>query len=119
MPRRATRRRNGRDSELSVPLDRPSVSGRDVIPETAAGVRPAETPPELGAASRLLVLAIAAVLRLGLWRSRALGTAFLRRTPEAGAMAWRALQQGAARGTTLFTFVAAAVGRRRVMSQRQ
>jgi penicillin-binding protein 1A len=99
-------------------MDRPSISGREVTPETAATARPVETAPELGAALRLLVLAIAAVLRRGLWCSRTLDTAFLRCAPEAGARAWLALQQGAARGTTLSAFVAVAPGRRRRIMSR-
>ena len=51
---------------------------------------------------RALALAIVGLLRRGLWHSRALGIALLRRAPGAGATAWRILWQGIDRGAALF-----------------
>ncbi len=96
-------------------MDRPSLSGRDTTPETAATARPSETAPEVGLAVRLLVLAIAATLRGGLGRSRTLAAATLRRAPQAVVNAWRALRRGAVGANILFWSVAAAARVRRSM----
>ncbi len=99
-------------------MDHFSGSGRDIVPETAAADRSAEVVPELGPALRVLALAIAGLLHRGLRRGQALGAAVLRRAPEAGADAWRAVRQGLDCGAALFGSGAAVAARLRCAAPR-
>src|SRR5712691_8418713 len=75
-------------------MERPTTSALDTAPGSVGTTRPAEVAPELGPALRVLLLAIAALLRRGLRRGRAWRAALLSRAPEAGAATWWALRRG-------------------------